>query len=183
MKKLLLPLFLVFSFVGVQVSAQTFKVGYTEPETLLLILPEYKVAMQKLDTLYAADQSELRQKAIDFQNQVQDYEAKMPLMSDQARQSKEQELGLLQNELEQLQSSKSTRLNEMERTLMQPILGKISDAINKVAKEKGLDMVFSSRANGSMILLYAKEDSWDISLDVLKALGVDTSKFETSTNQ
>jgi outer membrane protein len=184
MKKLTLSVFLLVLGFNVSLSAQSFKVGFTDPEYLLVLLPEYKTAMQKLDTLYAADQGELRQKAVDFQALVQDYEAKSPLMSNQARQEKEEELGALQNELEQLQSTKSARLNRMEQELMQPLLSRISAAINKVSKARALDLVFSARAGNNMILLYAKEEeAWDISLDVLKELGVDTTAIQTGNGQ
>lgn len=181
MKKLSILFLLLFGTLAPKTQAQTFKFGYTDTQYLIVLAPEYKGIQAELDSLYQQDQTELRQKAVDFQNRLQDYQSKSPLMSDQARQEKEQELGAMQNELEQLQASRSARLSQKERELMQPLLTKIGDAINKVSEGKSLEFVINATIENNLVLLYSKENSGiDITLDVLKELGVDTNALQNN---
>ena len=64
------------------------------------------------------------------------------------------------------------------------MLNQISDKINEVAKEKNYSHVFNMTVEANSILLYARDESDNLSADVLKKLGVEVPKEDLpATNQ
>lgn len=153
--------------------AQTLKIGYTEPNLILVQMPEYKLVLQKLDAEYQSSDAEIRLKAQDFQTKLEDYQRKQAFMSDSTKAQTERELLALQQEVQEMQNNKSQALQQKEVEFMQPLFDKITAAINEVAKEKGLDFVFSTRVSSTgPILLYSKTEEADITKPVMDKLGI-----------
>ena len=77
------------------------------------------------------------------------------------------------------------KLGERQAELYAPIFDLVDEALQAVAKEKGLDIVLRSRIGQTEpIILYVNEDKIvDITLDIAQKLGLDVSGAEqTSSN-
>lgn len=175
MKKLFLHALVLFLLTGVpSIFAQTgLKIGYTEPNLILMQMPEYKLVLDKLNGEYQSSSAEIQLKQRDFETKYEDYQKKAAFMSDSTKAQTERELIALQNDIESMTSSKGQDLENKQAEMIQPLLDKIGKAIDEVAKEKGMDFVFSTRAGSAApILLFAKDEKADITLDVLKKLGI-----------
>ena len=102
-------------------------------------------------------------------NKYNDYLAKKDSLSDILVQTREKELQDLQTRIQNFQTSAQQDLQKKEQELLQPIIEKAKNAIQKVAKEKGYSYVFDTSVGA---LLYWPENSDDILPLVKKELGL-----------
>lgn len=170
MKNYLKPLFmlLLISMISTGGFAQKQKYGYINSDELMKIMPgadtavaKYQSYAQSLDTILMTMQQELNSKYESFNNN----QAKM---SDLIKQTKTKELQDLQDRIKSFQTSAQEDLQKKQNELLQPIIDKAKNAIEKVAKANGYTLIIDSRQG---ILLYAAA-SEDILPLVKKELGI-----------
>jgi outer membrane protein len=148
--------------------AQGLKIGFTDPEAVIVNLPDYAAVRQQLQNEYEAHQQALQVKAADFQDKLDKYQKQQALLSPESRAQRETELQQLQQEIQTEANQKDQLLASRENELMRPLLEKVQQAIDTVAKEKALDVVM--RAPG---LLYVNPATVvDITADVARKLGL-----------
>jgi len=155
--------------LGFNTNAQTVKLGHINGSELVQAMPESdsaQVTLERLQKTYA-DQIEMLQ--VEFQNKLQDYQANAATMTDLIRQSKEKELGDIQQRVQEFQQTAQKDLQQKNAELFQPIMKKAEEAINKVAKENGFTYIFDLGQGG---ILYHSEQSIDILPLVKKELGI-----------
>ena len=154
------------------VEAQT-RVGYVDPEFLLLQMPEARQVRSNLERQAEQDQQALQQLGQQLQQKATDYEQSASLLSDAARQTREQEIMKLQQDLQTQQQQKLQQLQRKEAEMLQPIFEKFNDAVSAVAEEMGLTFVMASSVNGGAVLLYAdNQNTVDLTEPVAARLGV-----------
>lgn len=157
-----------FSIASTNTYAQ--KYGYVNSAELLANLPEVKKADASLTTL----QNQMQNKG---QEMVQELQGKYEKLAQQEKQgilspkqlqeeatklrSEEQEIAKYEQEMVQTISKK-------REELLQPILDKVNNVINSVAKEKGYSMILDSSTG---VILYAEEND-DITSLVKSKLGL-----------
>jgi len=166
MKKFILFLVLIFSFVGL---SQT-KIGYIDSDTIMDQLPDVQDIRQRLDALIQEWQAELSNLEREWKTKYDDYEKRKLIMSDQTRIETEQQLVQLENKITEFRDKKfgaNGELFQKQDELMKPVQNKIFNAIKEVAQEEDLDFVFDR--SGDIMILYAKE-KYDISAKVLNKL-------------
>lgn len=171
--------FTVFAMLpSTATKAQSVEIGYTDPNMIVAQMPEYRDVLQEMQTLYQGGQQELQQMMQEFQTKLQEYQERQALMSEEAKQKKEQELQSLQQKIQQFRAQKEQEMGQKEQELVQPLLKKVQGAIDEVSKEQGLDLVLSTQAANSSVVLYASESTVDITEPVMKRLGIDPSKAQ-----
>ena len=148
------------------------KFGYTDAQLIVAQMNEYREILQQLQTLAEAGQLEYQGLITTYQEKLADYQKKQALLSDAARQGREQELTTMQGEIQQFLANKEQELEQRELALMNPLLERVQNAINEVASEQALDIVFNAQAGGSPILLYA-DQTMDITETVMARLGIE----------
>jgi outer membrane protein len=169
--KTLVVAFLLISFASfAQTSDQPFKIGYTNVEYILLQMPESKRIESELKTHSTQLESQLKNKYSEYETKLQAYEKSAATMDKVVRDDKEKELMNLNNSIQEFQRSAQASLQQKEKSLVDPVITKIDQAIKDVAKENGYTYVFSNQA------LLAGPEEGDISPLVLKKLGVDPTK-------
>ncbi len=178
--KIIILLALVLS-TSVGAFAQTTKIGYTNLEYILSLLPDAKRIESELQTYEKQLKSQMDSKIAEFEKKYQDYEKGRNMMADPVRQDKEKELTMLQNSIKEFEENAQNSLQKKQVTLLEPVLEKIQKSIEKVAAANGYTYILSTHADygGSAIILYAKNKDEDISNLVLKDLGV-TPPAETA---
>lgn len=171
--KTLVAAFLLISFASfAQTSDQPLKIGYTNVEYILLQLPESKQIESELKTHSTQLENQLKTKYAEYESKLQAYEKGAATMDKVVRDDKEKELMNLNNSIQEFQRSAQASLQQKEKSLVDPVISKIDQAIKEVAKENGYTYVISNQA-----LLAGPEDG-DISPIVLRKLGVDPAKAQ-----
>lgn len=145
MKKLSVLFAAVMMFVTVgTVSAQ--KVASMDYEAVLSAMPETKKMTTDLDTFSKTKGDELNKQAEAFQKEVQQYQVEGAKLTEAQRNAKEAELQKKQQNLQQLQQTAQKDLATRRDTLVKPIIEKLNNAVEKVAKANGFDFIIDSTA-------------------------------------
>jgi outer membrane protein len=175
MKKLFIVCVL-FSAIAVSNSyAQTnLKIGYTNVDYVLNLLPEAKEIEAELTAYGKQLESQLQSKMAEFQEKLNDYQTKMNSgeMLPAVARDKENELNTLRQSIEKFQRDADASLQKKQVDLLQPAYEKIQSAINVVAEANSYTHVFSSDVGAFAVLLYANEES-NITDLVLAELGIE----------
>jgi len=187
MKQIKLIALAVSLFFGINNDAQAqnqLKIGYVNVEYVLGIWPKVKTVQSELKTYETQLMNEVNVKQKEFQVKLEEYQRTAPTLSDAIKRAKEDELQSLQNQISLYQTNAQTKFVERQKEKLEPLLNQISDKINEVAKEKNYSHVFTQSVNANSILLYARDESDNLSFDVLKKLGVEVPKEDLpTTNQ
>lgn len=152
----------LFFLTATTVEAQKF--GYINSAAVLAELPEVQQMRSNLEGLQKQLQKKGQQMLTDYQTKQQDAIRKQqegtlaPIEEKQVMedlQKKEQEIMKFEQEMQQ-------KLGTKEQELLSPILEKVNNAIQAVAKEDGYQFIFDT---ASGVLLYA-DDAQDITSKV-----------------
>ncbi len=156
--------------------AQQLKIGYVDPQTILSKMPDMAAVQKKLQNFQDKKRQELSQKQTAFQQEVQQFQQKSAVISDAAKKQEQAHLDTLNQQLQQLQQQYSNEVQDRQQQLMGPILDKVQNAINEVAKSEGLTYVFNTiTGSGDYIILYASDDAqqkYDITQKVMDKLNL-----------
>jgi len=178
LKRFIAPLMLMLAMapaLTTQVSAQTLRVGYADPELIIQYMPEYQNIQRQISQEVQAGQQALQALAEDFQERVARFEKQRPLLSPERQAEREQELGQLQAEIQNSAEAKDAEIAQKQESLMAPLLDRVQSVIDEVAAEKSLDLVLRSPA-----LLYVNEDRVsNINLDIAKRLGIEIEEDDS----
>ena len=180
MKKLFLT-----SLVGLLLScsatfAQGYKIAYANVEFILAKMPEMKSIQNQLQVEQQQLQKMLMKKGQEFEQKVAEFEKAAQIMNPVARADKQRELQDLQGRLKKMEQDAQSQLMNQEHQLSAPLFQKIETAISAVAKAKGFQYVLNSQTLSSRdnIVLYAQNESDNITVAVLAKLGVTVSPSE-----
>lgn len=122
------------------------KVASMDYEAVLAAMPETKKMTTDLDTFSKTKGDELNKQAEAFQKEVQQYQADGAKLTEAQRNAKEAELQKKQQNLQQLQQTAQKDLATRRDTAVKPIIEKLNNAVNKVAKANGFDFIIDSTA-------------------------------------
>ena len=160
------------------------KVGYTDHERIIAAMPAFQQANQTLQQEANQDQAGLQAMFEDYQEKLDRYQKQQALLSAERRTEREQELIQLQQDIQNAEQTSQQKLGERQAELYAPIFEQVDEAIQAVAKEKGLDIVLRSNIGVTQpLILYVNEDKIvNITLDVALKLGLDVSAEEQTSS-
>ena len=158
--------------VGFTAQAQDVKIGYTNVEFIMDLMPEMEQIGADLKDYETQLQTNIQTKAQDFQRQVQTYQQASQTMTEEARAAKEQELTTLRGTLEKYEQDAQVSYQRKLGELLSPVQTKVINAINAVAAENNYTHIFAESAGQAPILLYTKEEDKFTEL-VLTKLGLE----------
>jgi len=107
-------------------------------------------------------------------------------MSPAERQAKEQELGALQQEIQQMQQARGGQIQQESQAAIDSVISKVRKFIDTYGEENGYDFIYGKNESGNV--LYGNKEL-DITDDILKALntsygsGESTSKSEAQEEE
>ena len=148
------------------VSAQL-KIGYILSERIRTEFEEFKEAESQLQLEYRKVQLEFDQMVLKMDSLKQDYEVKRLMALDKGESIK-QELAQMERSIQNYQAEKVGPQGELMKKQAQmeyEILGKVKEAVDKVAIDSGFDYIIDA----SVGLLYFKP-KYDMTDDVLHEL-------------
>ena len=157
--------------IGFGVMAQL-KIGYTNVEYVLSLMPEAKQIESELAGYDKQLSTQLEAKYKDYQEKVTEYQQNAETYTEVIRADKENEIRSLETSIQQFEQNAQNSMLQKRNQLLQPAFEKIGTAIEQVSKENGYTHVFNMTAGGQSILLYAREED-NVTELVLKKLGVD----------
>ena len=160
-----------FLTVAATTNTQAQKFAFVDSEYMLGKMPEYKAAQKRLDDMSAEWQKDIEKRLAEIDKMYKDYQAEQVVLTQDQQQKKQQEIVEKEKSLKDFQKSKFGQGGELEKKkqeLIKPLQDKIFDAVQKIAKQRGLDFIFDK--NGEMIMLVANI-KYDLSDDVLELMG------------
>lgn len=135
---------------------------------------ELKALQEQKQAEITGLENQLQTKGQAFQTALGTYQSQvqMNILTDDARAQREQELGMMQNELMQLEQTyqqtamqAEAEVQQMYAEKMEAIIGKMRTVSESIAKEKGYDLVFEVTESG---LVYQAASVPNITADVIK---------------
>lgn len=150
------------------VSAQQF--GYINSQELISLMPERLEAAAQLEQYSQELQSQLEAIQVEFNNKLNDYQNTAESLSESVRALKEKELQDLQARFQEFQTVAQQDMQTKQSEVMQPIIAKASETVNKVSLAANLTATFDLAA-GSM-LYFDTEQMVDILPMVKAELGI-----------
>ena len=169
MKKTLAVLALLLTFSVVSVAQ---KFGYVDPKYILSHVPEYQEAQKQINSLSNQWQKEIEAKYETIEKLEKAFQAEKILLTEDMRKKREEEIEEKRKEAKELQKTKfgvDGELFQKREELIKPIQDAIYTAIQEVASQSALMVVFD-KANHSNILY--SNPKHDISDKVLKKMGL-----------
>lgn len=160
--------FLAFSL---NTHAQNLKIGFVDSQKIFEGLPEAQDVQKKLDAQLGVWQDSLDIMTKGFQAEFEAYQAQQGMMSEAAKEEKQQYLMRMQQEVTDYRTKKFGQTGDAARlrqAMLQPLQNKVLKAIEDVAKEEKLNFVFDKIEDAAM-LLYA-EAKFDYTFKVLDYL-------------
>lgn len=168
MKKLLFLILLLA--VGVFGFSQKFAV--IDTRYILDKLPEYKSAQQQLDEIAVGWQKEIDAQQSELDNMYKSYEAEQVMLSDDLKKKREDQLFNKEKNVRDLQRKRfgfEGDLFKKRQELIKPIQDKVYNAVQRMAQNRGYEIVLDKSEGITIIFADPKLDK---SEDVLKDLGV-----------
>ena len=104
----------------------------------------------------------------EYQNKMKQYQQNAGTWSQSIRELKEKELVDIETRLQQSQQSLQQELQELQQSLQAPIVAKANNAINEIAKAKGVAAVYDR----STFLYVDEAQVINLTSDVREAVGI-----------
>ncbi len=168
MKNLILSIVVCLS--ALMVSAQKF--GYVDSKYILSHVQAYADAQAEIDQMSADWQKEIEQKYESIEKMEKAYQAEKILLTGEMKKKREEELEEKRKEARELQKKRfgvEGDLFKKREELIKPIQDEIYTAIQEVASQGGLMVIFDKATNSNILYSNPKHD---VSDKVLKKMGL-----------
>ena len=128
------------------------KIGFVISEQIMQNFPEAQAVSKELAEIrkISIDTLEVLQKELQYK--VADYQQKEGLMSGEAKKKVQKELYDMDTKLKDITQKKSEELKTKNEELMRPVVEKINNAIEYIAKEEGFTVILDKN-----MLLYGNQ--------------------------
>jgi len=173
-------------WIGLKGQNKPLKIGYTNLEIVLSLMPEYAQVEKELQLFEQKLLDQLKVKQEYAQMKLEEYQtlfSEGKLTPEQQKQM-EQELLKLDKEIREFTQQSEQKLLEKRNEKLQPIIEKLQKAIDDIAKEEGYDYILNaSNMTGISPILHAPPEH-NITQKLLKKLGIDlpTEPVENRTS-
>ena len=162
-------LVLAFACLALTVSAQK-KYGFVNLGNLLEMMPERTTADAKLQGFQEGLVAQEEEMAKNFQAFIAEAEKKAPSLSEEELQQLQRQAYEKEQEIMKFRQSSLSKVQQKRQELLAPILVRVQEAIDAVAKENGYALIFDSSIINT--ILYA-EETQDVLPLVKKKLGIE----------
>ncbi len=149
MKKLSVLFAAVLMVMSVGV-AKAQKIASLDVATLLNLMPEKKKADEQLLTLRNTKGAEIERQGKALEDLFEKYSKDAPTQTAQINEQRNQELGKLRANLDQLQTAAQKDLMEKTDVAYAPIEKKFNAAVAKVAVANGWEIIFDKNNSGQI---------------------------------
>jgi outer membrane protein len=144
------------------------KIAHVNFNELVILMPESDNARSTLEAAQKEANETYQSMVEEAQTKYSEYQQKQSTWTAAIKESKEKELGDIQNRIQEFQQSIQQELQQQNEQLMTPIYEKARSAIEKIAKANGYAFVFDS----SQYVYVDPSQSKDITPEARKALNI-----------
>ena len=166
MKRILL--IAAVALMSVAASAQDFKWAYVDFNEVVMLMPDMDEARATMEENQKTNEEILVAMYDEYQTKMQQYQQKAETWTPAIRESKEKEIMEIQSRLEQTQQSLQQELQMLQQNLQTPIYEKAQNAVNELAKAKGIALVFEKAS----LLYLDPAQGIDLTPEARKALNI-----------
>lgn len=145
--------------------------AYVDTEYILDNIPEYQAAEREIEQLSIQWQTEIENKFAEIDNLYRQYQAEAPLLPDEMKRQREEEIIRKERAANELQMRRFGREGELfakRQELLQPIQDRIFEAVEQIASRGNYAVIFDKAGGTAMIFTDVR---YDLSDDVLQRLG------------
>jgi|SRR5690606_2736758 len=167
MKKLLLALGIIIAGLS---TAQAQRYCVIDSKYILERLPEYTQAQEQLEGFSENWEKEVNQEMQVVDQMYRSYQAERPMLSEEARQKREEEIVAKEKAAKELQKKYfgfEGELFKKRQNLIKPVQDKVYNAVQQYAQARGYDMIYDKA--GGMSIFYA-DPKLDKSEDIVKLI-------------
>lgn len=169
MKKLLASIILILAFIGT-VNAQKF--GYVDTDFILNKMPEYKQAQEDIDKLSMEWQADIQKQYREIEGMYNALQAEEVLLTKELKDERLAAIKAKEQEVKEYHRKVfgfEGLLFLKKKELIKPVQDKVFEAVEKVAKENKLQIVFDKA--GDIVMIYT-DPIHDYTDYVLEELGL-----------
>ena len=130
------------ALLSLAASAQDIKIGYVDFTELMQLMPEMDSARVQIDAASLEAQETYQAMVEEYQSKAQQYEAKQSSWTPAIAQSKANELQQIMARIQEFEQAIQQGLAQLQNALQAPVYEKAQNAINEIAKAKGIAAVF-----------------------------------------
>lgn len=162
-------------FMPVQADAQNLRIGVVDANLILAEMPELTDVSDQLEGFATRKRREFAQLETEFIRAREEFEQKVAVISETARQAEQERLAEKARSIQQFQVEYQEELLQRQEALIQPLRNRITRTIDEVSKEMGLAYVINRMVNnGDVVVLYVSEEMqrYDITQRVKERLGI-----------
>lgn len=160
---------MVMSFTAMT-TAQNQKIGHINTSDLLQIMPGRDSAKIVLEQYAQSLQQDLQQYQQEFKAKYEKYLAEEASMPKLMKETRQEELMQMEERIRKYQENAQKELQAKEQKLLQPILERAQNAIDKVAEENGFTYILDT-SSGAVV--FVADKGIDIMPLVQKKLGIE----------
>jgi outer membrane protein len=146
--------------------AQAPRIAYIDSQAILQEAPGAQEAQQAFEREMAGFQQEMERMGEELQRLITTYQQQQRTLSDEARQAREGEIRRKEMEYQQRAEELEMEADSRRRALVEPILDRMSDAIEAIREEGSYAMIFDV-ASRSII---AADPALDLTSQVIERL-------------
>jgi outer membrane protein len=171
MKRVVLSLLLIaFVFPAVSFAqSQELKFGHINVSELMSMMPERDSIQKEMQEYQKMLQREMQTMQQEYSQKLQQYQKNRSNYSEMVRKSKEKELQQMQGRIQEFSSTAQQDMQQKQQELMEPLMNKIENAIQRVGEENGYIYIFDTSAGA---IVYQSDQSENVLPLVQKELGL-----------
>lgn len=169
MKRLVFTVFLAFFLIS---HAFGQKWGYVDTEFILGKIPDYKEAQDEINTLSLSWQQEIQGMYMEIESLYDKLQAEEVLLTKEMREERIAEIQLKEEEVKEYHKKVfgfEGLFFLKKKELIKPVQDKVFEAVEKVAKDNRLQLIFDK--SGELVLIYT-DPIHDYTDYVLEELGL-----------
>lgn len=168
MKKLL---FILSLLTGISFTVSAQKFAMVDMEYIMKNIPAYETANEQINQVSKKWQSEVEGQVQEVEKMYKNYQTELVFLTDEMKTKREEEIVAKEKasqELKRKYFGADGELFKKRQSLMKPIQDEVYTAIQEIAAEKDLSMVFDKSSSMNIIFTSPKLDISDL---VLQKLG------------
>ncbi len=151
--------------------AEAQRIAYVDINTVLESIDEYQAAQEELDRQAAKWRQDIAQEYDDIKGMYNRYQAEQVLLSDEARQQREEEIMAREKAVRDKQREKfgpEGELFQRRQELVRPIQERVYLAIETYAKDRGYDFIFDRSGSAGIIFSNPQYDKTEDIMEMVK---------------
>ncbi len=143
---------LILTLTNTPTHAQSMRIGYIDAASILQDMPERARAEQELQRYAQQLDQQIQQMLMEYQKKLEEYQKNFETWPESVREIKQKELADLESNIQEFRLRAQQELQQKQQELLQPLIDKIKQAAQQVARERGYDYVFDASAGVFLVL-------------------------------